>query len=122
MAVCLLFPPTTMTSIIKLPPALNICSKPDAIDSAAGNVKLDFISCGVTDLYVALKRFDRRFSNISQDVTDPVRPLASNFSPTHVAMILPKLTPQIFLPDSFGSGEVSSYFGRSHCARNNSSI
>ena len=64
MAVRLPFHPTAMSNIVKLPPSLNIFSKQGPV---AGH--------GVSDLYVALKRFNKRFSNISQDVTDPVRPL-----------------------------------------------
>ena len=77
-----------MTTITKLPPDLNIVSKLDATGSAAGNVKLDFIPCEVTDLYIALRQFKKRFSNISQDITDPVRPLAPKLPPTHFAVIL----------------------------------
>lgn len=77
MAVRLPFHPTTMSTTIKLPPSLNIFAEQDAVEFTAGRVKLDFMISGVSDLYVALKRFDKRFSNISQDVTDPVRPLDS---------------------------------------------
>lgn len=79
-----------MTTITKLPPDHNIVSKLDATGSAAGNVKLDFIPREVTDLYIAFKRFNKRFSNISQDITDPVRPLAPKLPPTHFAVILPR--------------------------------
>lgn len=75
------FDPTTMsTTIIKLPPPLNLFSKQDDGEPGAGRVKLDFVVSGVSDLYVALKCFDKRFSNIWQDVTDPVRPSISSLS------------------------------------------
>jgi hypothetical protein len=67
-----------MTTLNKLHPAIDIYTKDDAIESAACLVKLDFSRCGVPDLYGALKRFNKRFSSISQDVTDPVSPLTSN--------------------------------------------
>ena len=127
MAVRLLFHPTTMDSLIKLHPTLDIFSKKGAIESPVSLVKLDFTSCGVSDLYTALRRFDKRFSSIWQDVTDPVSSLAQNFSIEALARLLchdiakAKLTLQTILPDPFGSGEVSSHNRSSHCAVNISS-
>ena len=72
-----------MATNIKLPPDFNICSNQDAIDSATK-------PRDVTYLYRALQKFDGRFSKISQDVTDPVRPLSLTLSPTRFAMMLPR--------------------------------
>jgi hypothetical protein len=110
MAVLALFHPTSMNSLIKSPPGLNIFSKQGATKSAAGPVKLDFTRCSVSGLYAALKSFEKRFSGISQDVTDPVSPSTSSLSPTPFAVA----DPQIFIPDSLGSGEVPWHYRRSH--------
>ena len=60
---------------------LDIFSKKCAIDSAAGHAQLDFTRCGVSALYTALKRFDKRFSRVFQDVTDPVSLSVPKLSP-----------------------------------------
>ena len=113
-----------MSTLIKLHPSLDIFSKRDAIEPGAGLAKMDIICYNAPDLYNALLRFCKRFPNITQDVTDPVSPLDRisrlALSPISIAMILPrpKLTIKIFLPDPFGSGEVSPHDSRGRCALN----
>ena len=100
--------PTTMSVFEEPLSGLNIISKKGATDPAAGLAKLDFTCCGVPTLYAALKRFDRRFSRIYQDVTDPVSPPVPKLPPPFAMVWLrQKLTKQLYFPDSFGSGEVS---------------
>lgn len=113
-----------MSNYIELHPALDILSNRDAIEPAASPAKKAIIRYSAPDLYDALTRFRKRFPNIMQDVTDPVSPLDRisrlALPPTHIAMMLPrpKLTVQLFLPDPFGSGEVSQHDRRGHCALN----
>ena len=116
------FTPTTMSTLIQRSPGLNI-SQPGATSSVAGPTKLDFTRCTVANLYAALRRFDKRFSSTSQDVNDPVSRVAS-IPPFPICQDIAKgkanIMSQIFLPDSFGSEEVSSHHGRSHNALHHS--